>query len=77
MLCEKQTPIESKLRDLEKILFTRRQHTYGCNATIIFAYESERERESNKHAEMSSGSSGMPTLISSSSSDESGGALIM
>ena len=72
MLCEKQTPIKSKLRDLEKIVSTRRQHAHGRNATTIFAYESE-ERESDKHAEMLSDSSGMPALVSASSSDESGG----
>ena len=72
MICEKQTPIESRLRDLEKILSTRRQHAHGSNATNIFAYGSE-EKEPNKHAEISSDSSGMPVLVSASSSDESEG----
>ena len=68
MLCENPTPIESRLRDFEKILSTRKQHAHGGNTKTIFAYEGE-ERKSTRHAEMSSDSSGMPALVSASSAD--------
>ena len=74
MLCENQTPVESRLKDLEEIISTRRQHDHGRNAKTIFAYEG-KEQKSNRHAKISSDSSGMPALVSASSADESGGYL--
>ena len=44
MLCEKQTPVESKMRDIEDILSRRRQHAHGSNAKNIFAYEGEEKK---------------------------------
>ena len=75
MLCEKQTPVESRLRDIDEILSTRRQHAHGSNAKTIFAYEDDDEQNANRHAEMLSDSSGLPALVPASSADESRGYL--